>query len=397
MKSLTNKINIASEKAVLFTDKLKVKDGVYKYTQNHDINKHPAALLYGSWSVVYLRKLIHGNNWDKQNEKNDFLNFFNSCRKKNGMFLPDSLTKETFSKSLEYMLLHCYNYTVGAAIEIDDKFDFQSKYMDEFLNRDFLSRWLNQRSLDRPWEESNNIVNVASYLALCNDHGNSRGKEALYQMLEWHNKKQNPITGGFDCFKHSRKNILQSMAGAVHNFHIHKYLNEPFNYEEIIAKNVIPFLYEGPLTACLSIDFVELACATINHLDDSYELQQALIYHLDRLLKFQNIDGGWYENESSLKPTVANGMFEIQASSNSYSTWFRMCSIAMISVTLFNFSSTKWNFRKTLGMGYSNNQWNKIDLISDSIDKKLFIKNKIKNLPNDFKNFAINFAVKILK
>src|SRR5690606_6535991 len=106
-------------------------------------------------------------------------------------------------------------------------------------------RWLNQRSLERPWEESNNIVNVASYLALCNDNGHPSAKERLYQMLEWHNTVQNPITGGFENFSRSRKNVLQSMAGAVHNFHIHHYLNEPMNYESIIGRNVIPYLFEG--------------------------------------------------------------------------------------------------------------------------------------------------------
>ena len=81
------------------------------------------------------------------------------------------------------------------------------------------------------------------------------------------------------------KNLLQSMGGSVHNFHIHHYLNEPLHFEKIIANHLIPFLYEGPLTACLSIDFVELACRTISFMDDTYELQQALLFHLEALFK----------------------------------------------------------------------------------------------------------------
>ena len=35
------------------------------------------------------------------------------------------------------MKLHCYNCSVGAAIEIDLDFDFQSKYMDKYLDSTF--------------------------------------------------------------------------------------------------------------------------------------------------------------------------------------------------------------------------------------------------------------------
>ena len=103
-----------------------------------------------------------------------------------------------------------------------------------------MQRWLDQRLLLRPWEESNNIVNVASYLALCNDNGNS--KELKDYTRCWTGIiKSESLTGGFENFILYQKNILESMAGAVHNFHIHHYLKEPTNFDKQIAKNIIPF------------------------------------------------------------------------------------------------------------------------------------------------------------
>ena len=391
---LKKKIEISKSKALSFCDLLKTNKG-YKYTLNHNIQKYPSAILYGTWSVAFIKKLILKDDWTNDNEKKNILNILNSNRLSNGLYYPDALNFTKNSKSKEYLKLHCYNYSVGASLEIDENFDFQSKFMDKFLELDFLKRWLDQRSLERPWEESNNIVNVASYLALCSENGQNKAKECLFLMHEWHNSIQNPKTGGFEIFNLSRKNILQSMAGAVHNFHIHKYLNKPFNYEKIIANNVIPYLYEGPLSACLSIDFVELACSTINYLEDTYELEQALIYHLNKLLLYQNEDGGWYESPTPT-PTIANGMKEGIASSNSYSTWFRLCSIAMISITLFDDSNEDWCFRKTLGMGYSNG-FNKITPKHYTIDNQIFFKYFKKNLPNTIQEKLIKIAVKLLK
>jgi len=388
-----DKIHVSRKKVFSFVEKLKVKNG-YKYTINHDFNKYPAALLYGTWSAVYLNELCGVNDADKIVKK-CVLKTLENYRRSDGIYFPKALEDAKYPKSKEYMYLHCYNYTVGACRLLNPDFDFQSKYMDYFLDADHLERWLNQRSLERPWEESNNIVNVASYLALCNENGNSIGKDRLYQMLEWHNRVQNPRTGGFENFSPNRKNILQSMGGAVHNFHIHHYLNEPMKYEELIGQNVIPFLFEGPLTACLSIDFVELACKSLPFMKDSFELEQALLFHLNALLAYQNEDGGFFENETSKKPTTANGMKEDTASSNSYATWFRMCSIGMISTTLLGDSPENWRFRDTLGMGYYQpKRFKEINTLD--VDRKILKKYNRINFPHKLIKHAIEIGVKLL-
>src|SRR5690606_33433275 len=147
----------------------------------------------------------------------------------------------------------------------DPDYDFTSPYLDRFADADFLASWLDRVSFQRPWEESNNIVNVASYLALLARHGVGGAADRLEQMYDWHMKFQNPKTGGFDSTPFGYKYVKQSMAGAVHNFHIHLYLNKDIPYPEAINTHVNHFLVEGPLTACFSIDFAELAIRTVSH------------------------------------------------------------------------------------------------------------------------------------
>lgn len=393
---LLQQVNKCRYKADKFLSQLVVGNGA-KYTVNHDAVQFPAALLYGSWSVLLGKNLL--NKLLTPEEDKSLVNTLLKHRNIDGTFFPEVLLTQKPAKSFEYLKLHCSNYAIGALMELDPAFDFQSSYFDQFLNADFLKRWLDQRAFNRPWEESNNIVNVASYLALCNDHGDARGKERLYDMLEWHSQYQNPKTGGFDNFSHNGyKNSLQSMAGAVHNFHIHLYLNEPFRYEALIAENVTRFLFEGPLTACLSIDFVELGIRTLPFVANKEPLVSALLYHLESLLKYQNKDGGWYENDSRSKPTTAAGMKEKAASSCSYATWFRLCSIGMIAIVLLGDNQDNWKFRKTLGMGYAPDYW------PESIENELLKVNikvkktyQIKNLPEKMKKEAIQLGIKLLR
>ena len=64
---------------------------------------------------------------------------------------------------------------------------------------------------------------------------------------------------------------------------------------------------------------------------------------------------------------------------------FAYVSIGMIMITLFNDDASKWHFRKTLGMGYAPNKWNKLNVKSYSIDKSILRKYNRQNLPHVLK------------
>lgn len=353
---LLARIYIARERAGNFFEGLYTETG-YKYTATHNAERYPAATLYGTWSVVLASQLIGRlNEWSVDHRKWTIARLLDH-RRKDRAFLGTELHSRPNSKSFEYLILHCTNYAHGAALCLEPDFDFETPYLHRFLDAVVLSQWLDGRSFLRPWEEGNNIVNVASYLALCHEHGEPRALARLEQMLEWHRKHQNPKTGGFDNFESpAKRHHLQALAGAVHNFHLHSYLAEPFGCEQVIANTVTDFLFTGPLTACLSIDFVELAIRTLPFSSTPQRSVWGLIEHAEALLKYQREDGGWLENATP-SPTKAAGFKDTVASSCSYATWFRLASLGMIAIAVLGDTRGNWNFRQTLGMGYAPNNW----------------------------------------
>lgn len=88
--------------ALSFQDKLKINSG-YKYTVNHDYNKYPAAVLYGTWSAVFLNKLLGGKNWKNNFDNHKIIKTFNLNRLKNGLFWPKGLDRSNWYK---YWLIH---------------------------------------------------------------------------------------------------------------------------------------------------------------------------------------------------------------------------------------------------------------------------------------------------
>jgi hypothetical protein len=391
-----SRIYTAREQAVNFFQTLRGEDFGWQYSASHDVNKYPAATLYGTWSCILGLALLNDTETWSAKTKSWAIHKLLYHRRNDGTFLGKGLSN---SKSLEYLILHCTNYSLGAALELDPNFDFETPYLHRFLDADNLAQWLEGRSLMRPWEEGNNIVNVASYLALCHEHGITSAIERLYQLLEWHQKFQNPQTGGFDCFGSPTLNQrLQTLAGAVHNFHIHLYLGEPFGYESIIAEYLPKFLIRGRLTACESIDFVELAIRLIDFSTSPQELINALAYHTYCLLDSQRKDGGWLEAANNITPTSGHGFKDFIPSSCSYATWFRLCALGMISIVLLRDDPNRWRFRKTLGMGYAPASWptkpEHVNIKSPNINFKLKV--NLSQLPNNLKKKIINIGVKLL-
>lgn len=394
---LLAKIQNAQRMAVRFFDSLKTTAG-YKYTTTHDVQQYPAATLYGTWAVVLGLNLLGELDKWSDDQKTWAVTCLLEHRRQDGTFLGKGLQNHRNTKSLEYLILHCTNYAHGAMLVLDPEYDFQTPYLHRFLDGDALAKWLDGRSLLRPWEEGNNIVNVASYLALCLEHGDPSAGDRLYQMLEWHRKNQNPITSGFDAFTSaSSRNVEQALAGAVHNFHIHLFLNESLGYERLIADRVANFLLDGPLTACLSIDFVELAVRTIEHASEPQHLVWALLSHADALLDYQRSDGGWLENATSI-PTKAAGFSDTLTSSCSYATWFRLASLGMIAIVLCGDSPDHWRFRKTLGMGYAPGQWPSVPagVLIQTMPVRLRMAKLVSGVPDRLKKQAVKLGSRLL-
>ena len=357
-RQLLDRIHAAREKAISFFDGLKDEVCGWRYTATHDTIAYPAATLYGTWSAILGQVLLKRTQEWSVTEKKWAIKKIANHQQKDGCFLARGLGDTRIDKSREYMILHCTNYSHGAILELDPDFDFQIPYMERFLDADFLAAWLDARSLSRPYEEGNNIVNVMAYLALCHERGVPAAFERLSQALEWHQKAQNPVTGGFDCFTSPvLDQRIQSLAGAAHNYHLYYYVNEPLRYGEAVAEVLPLLLTAGQLKACFTIDFVELAIRVLPAAPNPQQLVWALLYHAAVLLNFQRPDGGWQEGADLRSPSVGAGFKDTVVSSSSYATWFRLAALGMIAITLLEDDAENWGFRSTLGSGYAPKSW----------------------------------------
>lgn len=390
VERLGSAIDHARKEALRFFDGLFVPGKGFKNTVAQQ-SEHDVLFLNGTWACILGKRLIGGDAWVTEEQREQSLQLFNRYRNADGMIYPATLIGRRTIKSHQYLKLHCNNYAISAALELDPNYDFSSPYLDRFLDPDVLSQWLDRISFYRPWEESNNIVNVASHLALHADAGNSKGLERLGQMLDWHNRFQNPRTGGFDATPVAYKYLKQTLAGAVHNFHIHHYLNESVEYSRVINEYVCHFLVEGPLTACLSIDYTELAVRTILSEYEVNATSTALSSHIAALLESQNRDGGWYESDHGTR-TSFEGYVERIPSSSSYGTWFRLCSIGMFSMTFLNSPASDWRFKRTLGMGYAPDRWptGKILIVDSAMLKRLRDRYRIQRIKSSITNKVVS-------
>jgi hypothetical protein len=390
-------IQQSKEKANHFFDSLFVPEKGFKNSQlQHEDHTH--LYLNGTWATVLGKRLINsGENWMLPECKDQAIRTLLSHKQRDGMIYPSVIMDVRSNKSHEYLKLHCNNYATGAMLELQEDYDVYSSYLNKFLNPDFMAHWLDGISFLRPWEESNNIVNVASYLSILSEKGDDQAIERLYQMFEWHEKFQNPLTGGFDSLPVQYKFLKQSMAGAVHNFHIHLNLKQPIRYSEVINDNVCSFLTEGPLSACMSIDYSELAIRTLND-ENSVKTYAALSAHVGQLLRYQNQDGGWFESANPQR-TSFEGLKETAPSSSSYSSWFRLCSIGMFSIVFLNDNIDNWTFRRTLGMGYAPRYWPEVGALALKKEELISaLKKSKKRFHKDrLKERLINLGLKVLK
>ncbi len=132
------------------------------------------------------------------------------------------------AETWRYIDFHVTNYTLGAIEALMPTrrpvLDFAKPYLDEIT----LGHWLSLRDLRDPWQEGNNIVNLASFWLLLRQHGDEVASgsvwtpeinRALAQLIAWHDRLREPTTGFWGVGQLSDKTrLLHAFAGSMHNF-----------------------------------------------------------------------------------------------------------------------------------------------------------------------------------
>jgi hypothetical protein len=360
--SLEGKVQEMRTRVLEWLDTMLVPDrpfGVHRASSFHDISEYPSMLLPATYNATHCRKLLGAYEDLSPADRDELAEFINSFQQEAGNYrMPQMRKEDIYYPTWEYINFHTSNYAMGAVLSIGAKIKRPFQFFEEYCSLDALREWLSWRTMSDPWNEGNNIVNIASFYFVLAQQGDTRMEPLIEHLFEWHEQTQDPQTGYWlDMEAQPPVHPMVAMAGAAHNFHIYYYLNRPLKYVEKIVDHCLSFVGDGATSACVDIDVVDILANMHVYGYRASDIEAGLEKKLMDLLDFQNADGGFPDVcEGDRRFDGWNLYVEPQGLSNCFATWFRSATIGMICEILFPDAFT-WHFRNTVGIGYFNRDY----------------------------------------
>jgi len=348
--------------------------GCMRISGMHDADRWPGVLLPGTYNGIMCLDLLGGlADWSAA-ERAALVKWLEASRLPDGRFRiegmqeTDVFKKPDLDETWRYIDFHVTNYTLGAieTLAPDNRpiLEFAKDYLDERT----LGHWLSLRDLRDPWQEGNNIVNLASFLLLLRQHGDGHQSgsvwqtevdRTLQQLFAWHDRLREPTTGFWGVGQLSDKTqLLHAFAGSMHNFHIWYHEGRALEGQD----RAVDYCLSLPPridSACIDVDAVDLLVHGWRLLDHRRnDIEEWLAALLPKLLAFQRTDGGFCDVLGGVRRQDGwvNGYEEPQGHSNTFATWFRWIAIAMIADVLWP-RRWNWKFRRMIGIGYRAANW----------------------------------------
>jgi hypothetical protein len=348
--------------------------GVMRISAAHDPERWTGVLLPGTYNGLMCLDLLGGLADFTPEQRASLIGWLESHRLADGRFrIPGMRDGEVFKKpdpaeTWRYIDFHVTNYTLGAIEALDPERQPTLAFTTDFLDERVLGHWLSLRDLRDPWQEGNNIVNLASFFLLLRQHGGAgRSAEAwrpivaaaLKQLVDWHDRLREPSTGFWGVGQLSdARQLLHAFAGSMHNFHI--WYHEGLRLEG--QDKAVDYCLSLPPrvdSACIDVDAVDVLIHGWRLIDHRRgEIEAWLTELMGALLAFQNKDGGFCDIREGMRRQDGwvKGYEEPHGLSNTFATWFRWIAIAMISDVLWP-GRWNWRFRRMIGIGYRMADW----------------------------------------
>lgn len=337
--------------------------GVMRISEAHEAARWPGMLLPGTYNGIACAALL-GALGDLAPNGPAVANWIEQSRLPDGRFRIQGMRDgDVFKKpdpieTWRYIDFHVTNYSLGAIEHLDPDRRPDLEFVRPFLDERTLKAWLCDRDLRDPWQEGNNIVNLASFLLLLERFGGRDDREAVGRAIDilfaWHDRLQEPATGFWGVGQLSDPlRLLHAMAGSMHNFHLWYARGRPLPYQDKAVDYCLS-LEPAIHSACIDVDAVDLLIHAHGSIDyRRVEIEAWLSTLLDGLLDFQNRDGGFCDVREGVRRQDGwvRGYEEPQGLSNTFATWFRWIAIAMIA-DLFWPGRWPWAFRRMIGIGY---------------------------------------------
>lgn len=338
--------------------------GVSLISSAHEVSRWPGVLLPGTYNATMARALLGELDTWPADERSSLADWLLAHRRPDGVFrVPGMSADAVFKKpdpqeTWRYIDFHVTNYSLGAIDVLTPQAPAKLDFARPWLDITTLKAWLAERDLRDPWQEGNNIVNLASFLLLMARQEPASLKTpvdaCMAVMFDWHDRLQEPATGFWGVGQLSDPVCaLHAMAGSMHNYHLWYARGRTLPYQD----RAIDWSLQQPPqvhSACIDVDLVDLLVhglmLTHHRHGDIHAWLRAL---LPRLLAFQNADGGFADVTEGVRRLDGwvRGYEEPQGLSNTFSTWFRWIAIAMIADSLWP-GRWAWQFRRMLGIGY---------------------------------------------
>jgi hypothetical protein len=365
--ALQAQIDAARARTLAWLDSMQAEQqprGVSRISAAHDAKAWPGVLLPGTYNAVMARGLLGGLDAWTRAEREALAQWLLSHRGPDGRFRIPGMTDDAVYKKPDpvetwrYIDFHVSNYTLGALDVLVPDAVPELGFARPWLDPQVLKAWLAERDLRDPWQEGNNIVNLAGFLMLIARHGDASEQASVRSCLEilfaWHDRLQEPSTGFWGVGQLSDPlRALHAMAGSMHNYHLWYALGRPLPHQD----KAIDWSLAQPVridSACIDVDLVDLLVHGHLLMDHRRsEIERWLRALLPQLLAFENADGGFPDVREGVRRQDGwvRGYEEPQGLSNSFATWFRWIAIAMIADCLWP-GRWAWQFRRMVGIGY---------------------------------------------
>jgi hypothetical protein len=339
--------------------------GVMRISAAHDTARWPGMLLPGTYNGLMCLDLLGGLDSFTATERTAVSQWLEQFRLADGRFrVPhmrdaDVFKKPDLNETWRYIDWHMTNYSLGAVQALAPERAPTLAFAEPYLDPRTLKAWLADRDMRDPWQEGNNIVNLASFLLLMRDNSSDAVERALEILFDWHDRHQEPTTGFWGVGQLSdAMRLLNAFAGSMHNYHIWYALGRPLAGQAHAADYCLS-LPAAIDSACIDVDAVDVlvhAHHIIGHRRP--DIERWLAAKLVSLLDFQNRDGGFPDVRNGIRRQDGwvKGYEEPQGISNTFSTWFRWIALAMIADTLWP-GRWRWRFRSMIGIGYRREPW----------------------------------------
>jgi hypothetical protein len=230
------------------------------------------------------------------------------------------------------------------------------------VDRASLADWLDRRDWHKAWLEGNRLLFAGQLLIHLRDvERDPQAQAALDQLFAWLDDQVDPSTGLWGT---NRGGSLHAcMCGGYHQLLLYYFEKRQVNHPRRLIDSVLSLQHEdggfrpdGGGGACEDVDAADILVNLYKQIDYRRRDIRAALRRCYRLLRtMQNPDGGFaYNRVAEFSHNSIPATRCPAGTSNMFSTWFRVHTIALINqiIELPELQSHALRFSSTFGMGW---------------------------------------------